>query len=294
MFSGKVRNIDPTVENGFYFAIKQNRSNEDWLSISQFGDDCYCYCVFDGHGGGNPQGANLDGKHCVLHLKENFHHHLAKKLNGIHYNDDTRIKKAITDCFHTVDEHLYKNGGLNGSTCSVLIVTPENIISANLGDSRAIKIEETETELAQSLRTKNNLLRKQLFSQPALTFATEVHNAIAETERIKKAGGFIENRRLNSVYLPSRSFGDFDCKIVRGKYTPDGPMSARPAINFLPLTPGLLILGSDGIFDGFDDLDTLVEKVKNNTKVEEVPGTLLEHAMARNGEDDTTCIVIII
>lgn len=255
----------------FHLTIMQNRSHEDFFCIAQLGTNCYYYAVFDGHGGGNKDNKPLDDKHCVLYLKDYLHHHLIKKLQGISFQDQEAIRKAIVDAFHEVDKYLYEKKATNGSTASIVLVTPVNIIFINLGDSRAIKIE-----------GGNN---------PRLTFSTNLHNALEEVERIQKAGGYILDKRLNGIYLPSRAFGDFDCKVVRRRYMFEGPMSAHPEIFFSPRRPGLVILGTDGLFDGFSNLEKIVE-MTSHTPLAKLPDKLIDHAKHYNSDDDTTCIVI--
>lgn len=247
---------------------KQNRSYEDFLCICQFGNECGYYAVFDGHGGGNSHGDALDTKHVAIYLKEYLHRHLWLALNGTNYQDKYKIKKAIVECFHEVDRFLYQNGGLYGSTACIVITTPKNIIYINLGDSQAVKIE-------------NN----------AIVFSTINHNASTEIERIVSVGGYLDGGRLNGIYLPSRSFGDYDCKKIHGEYSSVGPMNTTPDVYIKEKKQGLIVLGSDGLFDGLPSSKDLL-KIVVESPSEELATRLVDFTRVRNGNDDTTCIVI--
>lgn len=301
VFTDCVENIPPSAKGDFYLAILQNRSHEDFFSIAKFGADCFYYAVFDGHGGGNKNNELLDSKHCVLYLKDYLHHHLCKKLKGLAYDDEKSIREAVIDTFREVDKHLHEKGGTNGSTCNVVLVTPVNTIFINLGDSRAVKIED---EDASSMATKGRFLQnKERFSRPLLNkpkivFSTSVHTASEEGPRIRKAGGYVLEKRVNGIYLPSRAFGDYDCKLIRGKYAFEGPMSASPDVFFRPRQAGIVILGTDGLFDAFNntttkkvELEKMLDFVNKHSLVE-LPGKLVEYAKTRNANDDTTCIVV--
>jgi serine/threonine protein phosphatase PrpC len=271
MFSGKSSSVSHLEETNFRVSIAQNRSHEDFFSIAKLNDECYFYAVFDGHGGGSKEGNDLSGDHCVLYLKDYLHSHVFEELQGVDYHNKEQIKEKLKTVFWEVDEYLYENGANHGSTCSLVIVTPINVIFANLGDSQAVKIENKK-----------------------VTFETDRHVATKERLRIKRAGGFVEGRRVNGIYAPSRSFGDYDCKLVKGKYSPEGPMSATPDVHVLPRTKGMIILGTDGLFDGFSDMRSLEELVNSAKRVSDIPDLLSDHAKPKNSNDDITCILIFV
>jgi serine/threonine protein phosphatase PrpC len=237
------------------------------LCISHF-EDCGYYAVFDGHGGGNGSGRSLPDKHVVLYLREHLHKHLCVALTSISYDNEVEIKKAVIECFFAVDRFLYEQGGLHGSTACIVITTPKIVLYINLGDSAAIKIEGDE-----------------------VVFATAHHNTVLEIERIISAGGYISRGRLNGTYLPSRAFGDYDSKMNGGVYTPTGPMSTVPDIYITERKPGTIVLGSDGLFDGFCSSTEILAIVRNEP-LDLAVEKLVEHAKTRNEEDDTTCILI--
>jgi serine/threonine protein phosphatase PrpC len=70
-------------------------------------------------------------------------------------------------------------------------------------------------------------------------------------------------------------------------------MSAIPEVSFLPRKSGIVILGSDGLFDGFPDLGAMLDMVTMQP-IKTIPSVLVDYAKNRNSEDDTTCIAILI
>lgn len=262
MFSGtaKVLKLTAAKTTDYRVGMRQNRSNEDYCVISKIGN-ATLYFVFDGHGGGNAEGHLLDDDHCVLFLKDYLHHYLALALEGIPYSDEENIREAIYSTFYKVDNYLYGRG-THGCTCSGVIVTPENLIVVNLGDSRTLVYDES------------------------LKFETFDHKAVDEKERIVRCGGKVTGRRLNGIYLPSGSFGDFCCKEVQGIYSNDAPMRITPDITFLERS-GKILVGSDGIFDAFKTSEDVVSFLKENGSSE-----LIDYCLPRNFDDDIAYIVV--
>ena len=124
--------------------------NQDTLFKVKFGDINYSYYgVCDGHG---PSGhfvsdfiksniAFIVYKHLKSLLLQNQNNN-SSNLNDV---DDTNIdfSKLFKDCFLLMDSKLSENKSidieLSGTTCISLLFCDNRIISANVGDSRAIK-----------------------------------------------------------------------------------------------------------------------------------------------------------
>ena len=90
-----------------------------------------------------------------------------------------------------------------GCTAVVVMVTPDKIICANAGDSRAV--------LARS---------PQPLGLPMQTIAlSEDHKPenFGERKRIEACGGFVEDNRVNGSLNLSRSLGDFTYKSSAAK-----------------------------------------------------------------------------
>ena len=82
-----------------------------------------------------------------------------------------------------------------GCTACSAIITPNEIIVANAGDSRAV--------LAKKTSDRYNALELSIDHKPELP---------EERQRIEKAGGFVEDNRVKGVLNLSRSLGDLEYK----------------------------------------------------------------------------------
>lgn len=119
-----------------------------------------------------------------------------------------------------------------GCTANVVMITPKQIIVANAGDSRAV------------------LCRAGKAVQ--LSFDHKLDNE-KERARIIKAGGTIDNGRINGGLNLSRSIGDFGYK-ADTKLPPDEQLIiSKPDITVTARTPQdeYIVMGCDGIFDAF-------------------------------------------
>ena len=80
----------------------------------------------------------------------------------------------------------------SGSTAVVALVTPSyELIAANVGDSRIV------------LSSKGEAIPLSMDHKPTVA---------AEMARIRQAGGFVENGRVNGALALSRAVGDFEYK----------------------------------------------------------------------------------
>ena len=124
----------------------------------------------------------------------------------------------------------------SGSTAITAFVTPDSIVVANCGDSRAILVS-----------TEGNCL-----------FASEDHKPYNEEEkrRIEGAGGTVSMKRVNGDLAVSRALGDF----VYKQNKPDGATLAPPDNQQVSVIPDItviprrgdmafLVLCCDGIWD---------------------------------------------
>lgn len=249
--------------------VRQNRSHEDFLVSYKIGDDIELHYVLDGHGGGNRTNEELDSEHTALYLEKHLVHHLLHHLDGVSYKDKRKITEAIAKAFREIDQHLYSSGAKFGSTCSLALLLPETVVVANLGDSQIYGIKDKKVK-----------------------FATTPHTAVAEERRIREAGGHVREKRLNGIYLPSRSFGDFSVKVNKGQYQFPAPMGIIPDVSFLPRKDyDFLLLMSDGIVDGLRSTEHLEELIRNTRRLEVIPNELAEVAARKNGNDDIACLL---
>lgn len=120
-------------------------------------------------------------------------------MNSSHLSENViqLIKNGLIKGFLQLDKSMAlflsdnKEPERSGSTATCVILTPEYIFFANLGDSRCVLS-----------RKSNNI------------FATEDHKPYLEKEknRIEKAGGNVMIERVNGSLAVSRALGDFEYK----------------------------------------------------------------------------------
>ena len=170
------------------------------IAYPDLGDGNALFGVFDGHG----------GPEVAIFVKEHFKANLIK--NSSYKSGD--YKKALEQVFVKMDRLLQsdkgrdeltkymKKGGSQklpqyaiesqaGCTATVILLTATELWCANAGDSRTI-ISENGRAVDMSVDHK-----------PDLPF---------EHDRIIKAGGEVEDGRVNGVLALSRAIGDFEYK----------------------------------------------------------------------------------
>jgi len=117
-----------------------------------------------------------------------------------------------------------------GCTACVALITKTEIIVANAGDSRCV-LSKNGTAMNMSEDHKPDLEE--------------------EKSRIEKAGGYVEDNRVNGVLSLSRSFGDLDYKQSK-KLPPECQMiTSYPDVKIEKITSesDFLIIACDGVWD---------------------------------------------
>jgi serine/threonine protein phosphatase PrpC len=229
--------------------------NQDTLFKVKFGDINYSYYgVCDGHG---PSGhfvsdfiksniAFIVYKHLKSLLLQNQNNN-SSNLNEV---DDSNIdfSKLFKDCFLLMDSKLSENKSidieLSGTTCVSLLFCDNRIISANVGDSRAIKGQ-------YNIKTNN-------WDYIALS-RDHKPSEKDEAERIKKSKGIIHpyidddgnyagpDRVWKDDELPglamSRSFGDEIASSVG--------VFSEPEVKIFPFNEEdkFIVIASDGLWE---------------------------------------------
>ena len=177
-------------------------------------DTAFCG-VFDGHAGDKCSAL------CRVALPA-----LAKK----HY-DTKKPDFGLTTAYAELDESLRtKVTDNSGSTAVAVIVDKEKIVCANVGDSRAVLCRGGKA-VALSRDHKPDLPD--------------------ECERIKQAGGTVENNRVNGNLAMSRAIGDYSYKDKPELSADKQKVIAVPEITTLSREPTdeFVVLACDGIFD---------------------------------------------
>lgn len=128
--------------------------------------------------------------------------------------------------------HIYDGGDLAiqaGCTCCVALITKNEVYVANAGDTRAV------------IAAKGKAKDLSVDHKPDLP---------TEKRRIQRAGGFVEDGRVNGVIAISRAIGDWEYKNTQFK-PEDNMVTAMPEIMVEQLRPDhdFMIIACDGIWD---------------------------------------------
>jgi serine/threonine protein phosphatase PrpC len=124
----------------------------------------------------------------------------------------------------------------------------------------------------------------------------------SEKERIKAAGGWVHNGRLNGILGVSRAFGDVEHKTLKeqswGKDFVDNPLTAEPEVTAVMLHEDdeFLILACDGLWDVMTSQQA-VNFVRRflavrSRDVQAASSALVSKAIALNTVDNVSCMVV--
>uniref|UniRef100_A0A914CV43 PPM-type phosphatase domain-containing protein n=1 Tax=Acrobeloides nanus TaxID=290746 RepID=A0A914CV43_9BILA len=234
------------------------------------------FSIHDGHGGSDA--ARFTARHMLDELLPGLDQ-IALHVDRM--GSEKEIESVYKSACLKMDKRLRQDNATdNSSGCTTICATttPNSIIIANLGDSRAL------------LSYRNGKY-----------IATKDHKPTSPTERkrIKEAGSAVINGRVAANLALSRALGDFEFKDVPGLPPTKQPVSAEPDVYILERNPGndeFLILASDGIFDVFenDELQQYIRKLlKSSRNLEDVVNEVLEETFLRGSLDNMTFILIV-
>ena len=229
--------------------------NQDTLFKVKFGDINYSYYgVCDGHGPSGHFVSDFIKSNIAFIVYKQLKSLLIQNQNNININlneaDDSNIDftQLFKDCFSLMDSKLNDNKSidteLSGTTCISLLFCDNRIISANVGDSRAIKGQ------FDSFNNKWNYIPLSRDHKPSDK---------DEAERIKKCKGIIHpyiddegnfagpDRVWMDDELPglamSRSFGDNVASRVG--------VFSEPEVKIFPFKEEdkFIVIASDGLWE---------------------------------------------
>ncbi|XP_024974729.1 probable protein phosphatase 2C 65 [Cynara cardunculus var. scolymus] len=270
----RVRLRGSTKLSSMYSQQGRKGINQDAMTVwENFGgerDVVYCG-IFDGHGPSGHKVAHFVRDTLPSKLSWVFRDSQIKKKNlkgsrqGHGYDHDqvlTTWKARIIESFKETDERLDENASIDsyssGSTTVSLLKQGDNLIIANLGDSRAVLGTKSKEDVLQPVQLTVDL-------KPQLS---------SELERIKRCRGRVQamdhERNVYRVWMPdedrpglamSRSFGDFCLK--------NYGLISVPEIYHRKLTEEdeFVVLATDGIWDVLTNIEVvrLVASVRRRT-----------------------------
>ncbi|XP_020211587.1 probable protein phosphatase 2C 72 [Cajanus cajan] len=286
--------------------------NQDAATISQgYGKEKAAFCgVFDGHGrNGHLVSTIVNSRLSSLILNQKNVH---GKIDTMEKGDDKNIlnhvdtveedsspnknfqewKEAIIGAFRVMDKELKLQENLDcscsGTTAVVVIREGEDLVIANLGDSRAVLGTICDGEIIPVQLTTD--------MKPGLP---------READRIRSCNGRVfalkEEPHIQRVWLPnenspglamSRAFGDFMLK--------DHGIIAIPDISFLTLTSKdqFIVLASDGVWDVLSnkEVSSIVWEVNSEREaaraVVEAATAAWKHKYPSSKVDDCTVVCL--
>jgi len=162
---------------------------------------------------------------------------------------------------------------MNGCTAVVGLILDGQLHIANLGDSEAILI--SDTEPVENLTTPHKA------------------NIPSEKQRIEGLGGHVFFNRVFGTLAVSRAFGDSKYKQPK---TTQNFVSCEPALKTVQLNPNhkYLILACDGLWDvcSHEEVAGLVKaQAAENKNPTEIAQFLVNEALRKRSEDNITVIV---
>ncbi|GET03973.1 phosphatase 2C-like domain-containing protein [Rhizophagus clarus] len=228
--------------------------------------------VYDGHGGQNV--AKYSGAH--------LHERIARDPS---FPDN--IEEAIKNGFLGTDEDLrndtqYANDP-SGCTAVTAIITPENhVYVGNAGDSRAVI---SISGIANAMSNDHKPVNKE------------------ESERITKAGGFVEFGRVNGNLALSRAIGDFEFKQNPNLSPELQIVTAFPDVKKEEITADteFLVLACDGIWDCLSSqqvVNFIRREISSEPNLQKACENLMDKCLAKDSElggigcDNMTVIIV--
>jgi serine/threonine protein phosphatase PrpC len=228
--------------------------------------------VFDGHGGAKT------AQYVAPHLVEKIES-MPSWQTYLENQTEENVGIALTEAFLAMDQELRERSEeASGCTAIVVMLTPSFIVTANLGDSRAV------------LGSNGSTV--------ALSFDHKPYNE-EEKRRIEKAGGTVSWNRVDGDLAVSRAFGDFRYKSVdlpqeEQKVTPE------PEIQIQPMSDQheFVVLACDGVWDVMSNEEVTEEVRRLLAEGEERPQLIAEElvdiSLEKQSKDNISCLVALL
>lgn len=236
--------------------------------------------VFDGHGGA---GASLWASKYLVEILEARKEWKSYVAGGKEKNL-TLLCEALRGAFLDADVALrsFQSSGspdadTSGCTAVVCMVTPETIVCANAGDSRAV--------LATCGKTKEMSYDHKPFNN-------------AERMRIESAGGTVQFNRVDGDLAVSRAFGDFQYKTSpelpaeKQKVSPEPDFITHDRVS----ADEFLLLACDGLFDVMSNAEAtafgrqILEE--GETSIILMAEEMLDIALEKDSRDNISAIIV--
>lgn len=232
------------------------RSTHEDSHIHEINGNNILLAVFDGHGG--DWVANYCASHYsnILFNTDEYKNEdyekafiIANRIMDEKIYDENR-EKMYNYCKNDISKKLFRHYHRSaqmyrtkfhhsdecGCTCCAVLITPDKIITSNIGDSKAILIR-----------------GRHVYS------LSEEHKVTLSYEeaRILNTVYTIKDDRINGVLNLSRGFGDFNYKDMENYDEKLMGIISTPEIKVVGRLPGYdrIVIGCDGLWDCYGELD---------------------------------------
>ncbi|KAL4468875.1 hypothetical protein ABPG72_009145 [Tetrahymena utriculariae] len=274
--------------NGFVYAAS---SMQGWRSAMEDADICcpnldngiQLYGVFDGHGG--PEVSSFVQKNFSEQLLSNPEFQQKDFTNALIQNfmkmDELLRSEEGKAQLRDIMKEKFKTETTAGCTANVVLIHENTMYIANAGDSR-------------TLLSQNGVPKR----------LSEDHKPdnMKEYQRIKDAGGDVQNGRVNGNLNLSRALGDLQYKknfeIPQDKQL----IIAKPDITIHKITPDdeFILIGCDGIWETLSDEEIIKyirQQIAQGVPCDKIVELLLDQLLAPDvlngcGCDNMTCILV--
>ena len=257
--------------------------------------DQFRFCgVFDGHAQSRKVAATLEEL-------------LPRRIGELKRNQWTSKAGLEKACMGIDREILRSDFNDAGSTAIFCIIDKSEPVHSSVG-----------LTLGSVGDSQAMIIHADFSKPPTVPFSSEIHRPHlmdSEIDRIKRAGGFVSNCRVDGELAVSRAFGDAKYKRDISRKMSEQKVIALPSVvEGLSLNVGdILLLACDGLFDSMNSnqIDTFIRgtlistlvKQKQSTQhtnsvwnvsesLAEVAGKLIDEALLRGSRDNMTVMLV--
>ena len=210
-----------------WFRAQMEDSASILLPLTASSKDKYRFCgVFDGH---------AQSRKVASTLEELLPRRIGEQKQKLWMSREG-LEMACTLVDKDILRSEYSDAGSTAIFCVLEKTDSVKITLGSIGDSQAM------------------IIHSDFSRPPTVPFVNEInrpHLMESEMDRIKRAGGFIANNRVDGELAVSRAFGDAKYKRNISRKLNEQKVVAIPSVtDSIPFNVGdILVLGCDGLFD---------------------------------------------
>jgi len=233
--------------------------------------------VFDGHGGSGA--AHYAAREMISHIERTneWQEYVSGGKNDVHVLGKA-LKQAFKDCDASLRVHQKPTSDVSGCTANTAMITPNHIICANAGDSRCILArDQSVIEMSKDHKPSDK----------------------EENDRITKAGGLVQFKRVDGDLAVSRALGDFQYKTSDELPPEQQKVSCEPDIKIVDRDNSkdeALILACDGLWDVFSNGEAADELraifASGESSALKIAEEMIDLALEKNSKDNISAVVV--